>query len=221
MADRAVLEATSRTVLGKKVKHLRSSGRLPATVYGHEVQPASIEVDARAFRHVHATAGDTQLVDLVLDGARPRPVLIHTTQIDPRRNTALHVEFYQANLREKLTAHVPIHVVGEAPATRHGLVLLSNMDTLEVECLPTDTPAVIDIDISGLEEVGQAIHVRDLQLDRAAVEVKVPEDDVVVHVVAPQVIREEEEVEAAAGEEAAAEAEAAAGQADAPEPVEK
>jgi len=95
------------------------------------------------------------------------------------------------------------------------------MDTLEVECLPTDTPAVIDIDISGLEEVGQAIHVRDLQLDRAAVEVKVPEDDVVVHVVAPQVIREEEEVEAAAGEEAAAEAEAAAGQADAPEPVEK
>jgi len=100
MADRAVLDANSRTIIGKKVKNLRRQGRIPATVYGHAVTPASIDIDARAFRTVHSKAGDNQLIDLIVDGSAARPVLIHTTQVDPRRNTAIHVEFYQANLSE-------------------------------------------------------------------------------------------------------------------------
>lgn len=197
MADRAVLEATTRSVIGKKVKNLRRTGRIPATVYGHDVESVSIDVDARAFRHVHTVAGDNQLVDLVLDGARARPVLIHTTQIDPRRHTAMHVEFYQANLREKLTARIPVHLTGEAPASRHGLMVLTTLDTIEMECLPTDLPPNIEIDISELSEVGDAIHVRDLTIDREKCSLKVEEDEVVVHVVAPRVIEEVEEIEAA------------------------
>lgn len=193
MAERVVLEASTRTVVGKRVKRLRRVGRLPATVYGHNIPSESIEVDARAFRHVHVTAGDNQLVDLVLDGRRPRPVLIHATQVDPRRNTAMHVEFYQANLREKLTARIPIRLVGEAPAVRHGLMVLSTLDAVDLECLPTDLPAHIEVDISHLEEVGASIHVRDLPLDRDKCELKTDADEVVVHVVAPQVRPEEEE----------------------------
>jgi len=132
MAERTVLEAKSRTVIGKKVKHLRRSGRIPATVYGHDVESVSIDIDARAFRHVHGSAGDTQLIDLVLDGSKPRPVLIHSTQIDPRRHTAMHIEFYQANLLEKLTARIPVHLEGEAPASRHGLMVLSTLDYIEL-----------------------------------------------------------------------------------------
>ena len=221
MADRAVLEANSRSVIGKKVKNLRRAGRIPATVYGHDVESVSIEVDARAFRHVHHVAGDTQLVDLVLDGKAARPVLIHTTQIDPRRNTAMHVEFYQANLKEKLTARIPVHLEGEAPASRHGLMVLSSLDFIELECLPTDLPPDIQVDISELRDVGDAIHVRDLTLDREKCALKVGEDEVVVHVVAPQVMREEEEAEeapAAEGETEGAAAQAAeAGSADTPE----
>ena len=208
MADRAVLEANSRTITGKKVKLLRRSGRIPATVYGHDVTSVSIDVDARQFRHVHGVAGDTQLVDLVLDGKKARPVLIHTTQIDPRRNTAMHVEFYQANLNEKLTARIPVHLVGEAPASRHGLMVLSNLDAIEMECLPTDLPPDIQVDVSALAEVGDSIHVRDLEIDREKCALKVGEDDVVVHVVAPQVIQEEEE-EVAEAPEGEAEAGAA------------
>src|SRR5581483_1854853 len=150
--------------------------RIPATVYGHNVKSVTIDVDARQFRHVHHVAGDTQLIDLVLDGHKARPVLIHTTQIDPRRNTAMHVEFFQANLKEKLTARIPIQVVGEAPAARHGLMILHNLETIEMECLPTDLPPDIQVDVSGLSEVGDAIHVRDLDLDRELVSLKVSED---------------------------------------------
>jgi large subunit ribosomal protein L25 len=193
MADRAVLEATTRTLTGKKVKQIRRLGRIPATVYGHKVQSVSIDVDARAFRQIHTSAGDNQLIDLVLDGKHARPVLIHTTQIDPRRNTAMHVEFYQANLKEKLSARIPIILTGEAPAARHGLMVLNSMDSIEMECLPTDLPHDISVDISNLSEVGDAIHVRDLELDREKCALKMAEDEIVVHVVAPQVVREDTE----------------------------
>lgn len=192
MSERTVLEAQSRTVVGKKVKRLRSAGRIPATIYGHKVQSETIDVDARSFRQVHSSAGDNQLIDLVLNGKDRRPVLIHATQIDPRRNKALHIEFYQANLREKLTAHIPIHLVGEAPASRRGLMLLSNLDAIEVECLPDDLPQQLEVDVSSLEDVGAAIHVRDLDLDLAKCELKTPGDEVVIHVVATQAGTEEE-----------------------------
>lgn len=191
MSERAVLEAQSRTVLGKKVKNLRRAGRIPATIYGHGLPSESIDIDGRAFRRVHTSAGDNQLVDLVLNGSDRRPVLIHSTQVDPRRNTAMHVEFYQANLKEKLTANIPIHLVGEAPATRHGMLLLTNLDTIEVECLPDDLPHQVEVDISALEDVGASIHVRDLPLASDKCEVKTPADDVVVHVVAQQAGPEE------------------------------
>jgi large subunit ribosomal protein L25 len=208
MADRITLEARKRTVLGKKVKQIRRLGKLPATVYGHEVSPESIEVDSRSFRTAYTAAGDNQLIDLVLEGQRPRPVLVHSTQIDPRKNVAIHVEFYQANLREKLTAHIPIHLVGEAPAVKEGLTVLSVLDSVELECLPTDLPHDIEVDISGLAAVGESIHVGDLQVDRTKCEIKTDPEEVVVLISAPQV-QEEEEVaeEAEEGAEAAASAE--------------
>jgi large subunit ribosomal protein L25 len=193
MADRITLEAHRRTILGKKVKQMRREGRLPATVYGHEVSPESIEVDARSFRTAYTAAGDNQLIDLLLDGQKPRPVLVHSTQIDPRKNMAIHVEFYQANLKEKLTAHIPINIIGEAPAVREGLMVLTVLDAVELECLPTDLPHDIEVDISGLAAVGDAIHVRDLQVDRSKCELKTDLDEVVVLISAPQA-REEEEV---------------------------
>jgi large subunit ribosomal protein L25 len=208
MADRITLEARKRTVLGKKVKQIRRLGKLPATVYGHEVSPESIEVDSRSFRTAYTAAGDNQLIDLVLEGQRPRPVLVHSTQIDPRKNVAIHVEFYQANLREKLTAHIPIHLVGEAPAVKEGLTVLLVLDSVELECLPTDLPHDIEVDISGLAAVGESIHVGDLQVDRTKCEIKTDPEEVVVLISAPQV-QEEEEVaeEAEEGAEAAASAE--------------
>lgn len=209
MPDRVQLSAHPRSVIGKRVKHLRRQGYVPATVYGHDVSPLSIQVDAREFRAVHIAAGDAQLIDLVIDSQPARPVIIHSTQIDPRRNTTMHVEFYQANLRQKLTASIPIHITGESPATKQGAMVLPVLDHLVVECLPDDLPAQIELDVSGLTEVGDALHVRDIPIDHSRVEVKANEDDVVVKIEAPQAgieeVEEPIEAEAAvAGEEQAA-----------------
>jgi large subunit ribosomal protein L25 len=198
MADRTVLEAQSRTVLGKKVKNLRKLGRIPATVYGHKLEAQTIELDARHFRAMYSAAGDAQLFDLVIDKKRAHPVLVQRIQLDPKRNTVLHVEFHQANLREKLIAHVPIHLVGESPVTRLGMMVLSELDSLEVECLPTNIPNSIEIDISQLTEAGSSIHVRDLDVDTSTVTVRSDPDELLVHVAAAR--GSEEQLEETAAE---------------------
>ncbi|MBV9280063.1 MAG: 50S ribosomal protein L25, partial [Chloroflexi bacterium] len=163
MASRLQLRAERRELLGKKVRRLRREGRLPATVYGHRVEPRSIQVDAHAARDVLRQAGATQLVDLVIDDESPRPVLIRQTTVDAKRNALLHIEFFQANLREKITTHVPVHFVGESPAVKDGGIFLPVLDHLDIESLPQDVPAGgIEADLSRITEINGLIHVSDL-----------------------------------------------------------
>src|SRR3954454_21627909 len=92
MPDRPRLAATNRTVIGKKVSHLRREGRLPAVVYGHGVASESVSVDAHEFELLKRKVGASTLVDLAVDGGRTRPVLLHAIQVHPitrRRRLAL------------------------------------------------------------------------------------------------------------------------------------
>lgn len=204
MAQRIELRAEKRELLGKKVRRLRASGILPATVYGHKVTPLSIQLDAREFRTLLRTHGRTQLLDLVIGSERARPVFIKQTAVDAKRNALLHVEFFQANLREKVTTHLPLHVVGESPAVRDGGILLTLLDHVDIESLPTDVPAGgLEVDVSAITEINGALHVRDLQAP-PGVTVLTSEDEVVAKVSPPIV----EAVEEAPAEgEAATEAE--------------
>jgi large subunit ribosomal protein L25 len=216
MAQHTELKAEKRELLGKKVRRLRSAGVLPATVYGHNVTPLSIQVDAREFRTLLRAQGRTQLVDLVLEGERPRPVFIKQTAVDAKRNALLHVEFFQANLREKLTTHMPLHFAGDSPAVRDGGILLTVLDHVDIECLPDDVPAGgIEVDVSKITEINGSLHVGDLAIPEK-VTLLTPTDEVVAKVDAPiseealeEVLDETEPVAEFPGEEDQAAAEAA------------
>src|SRR5947209_2263008 len=104
MATHPELKAELRETLGKKVGRLRHQGILPATVYGHNTKPTSIQLNAHDFGGVIRHAGRTQLIDLVIGTERPRAVFIKNTQIDPKRNNIVHVEFFQPNLRQRMTS---------------------------------------------------------------------------------------------------------------------
>lgn len=165
MATRIQLQAERREMLGKKVRRLRREGKLPATVYGHQVQPQSIQVDAHEFRNVFRQSGSTGLIDLVIDTQPARPVLIRQTTVDAKRNSILHVEFFQANLREKITTHIPVHFVGDSPAVRDGGIFLPVLDHVDIESLPQDVPTGgLQVDIGGITEINGSIHAADLQL---------------------------------------------------------
>jgi large subunit ribosomal protein L25 len=194
MAQHTELKAEKRELLGKKVRRLRAAGILPATVYGHNVTPLSIQINGREFRTLLRSQGRTQLIDLIIESERPRPVFIKQTAVDAKRNALLHVEFFQANLREKVTTRLPLHFVGDSPAVREGGILLSVLDHVEIECLPDDVPGGgIEVDVSRIEEINGSIHVGDLAIP-VSVTLLTPPDEVVAKVDAPIAEEELEEV---------------------------
>lgn len=211
------LPAEIRDVVGRKVKNLRKTGKIPATVYGKNVKSMSVAVGADAFEKVYKAAGETGLVELAV-GRDLRPVLVHTLQKDPVTNQLLHIEFHQVDLKEKVHATVPLELVGDAPAVTGKVgVLLSLIDEVEVEALPMDLPEKITVDVTKLAEVNQEVKVGELNVP-AGVTLLTDKDQSVVRVGA--LISKEAEAEAAAeaaaAAAAAAEAAAAAPAAEAP-----
>jgi large subunit ribosomal protein L25 len=206
------LQATTREARGSHNKPLRRLGQVPAVLYGHDVEPRAITTEAKLLHRVWMRAGRTQLVDLSVDGGSAQKVLVREMQIDPRSNRPIHADFFAVNLLEKLTAEVPVVIVGESPAVVDAKVgtLQQLVNTLRVECLPADLPAQFSVDVSGLIEIDQGIHVRDIPLPDGVALVHVDPDDLVVKVAALRVAVEGEAEEAAAAAEAAEAAEEAA-----------
>ena len=213
---RTELTVTPREVLGKKVKALRRAGFTPANIYGQHLESQSIQVFTDDLRHVIKTAGRNDIVYLRLDGDDPRPTFVRDIQQNPVTDAILHVDFLQISLREKVKADVPLHLVGLAPAVdTFGGILMHGLDHISVEALPTEVPSFIEVDVTSLAEINQALHVSD---------VEVPEDvtiltdlEQVIAKVAPPAVEPEPEVaeegEAVEGEEGAEEGAEAEGEA--------
>jgi large subunit ribosomal protein L25 len=180
------LKAEPRELHGKKVGRLRRQGMLPATVYGPTTEPQAIQLNAHDFGLMLRRAGRTQLIDLVIGEQAPRPVLVRQAQVEPKRNLIQHVEFFQPNLRQPITTHLPVHLVGESPAVREGGILLQLLDHVDVESLPDDVPANgLEVDVSAIEEINGVIHISDLQAP-AGLTILTPGDEMVVKVNPPE-----------------------------------
>ena len=210
---RTELRVAPREVLGKKVKALRRQGLTPANIYGHNVESQAIQVATEELKHVLKSAGRNDIVYLRLDGDDPRPTFVRDVQQHPVTDAIQHIDFLQISLREKVRADVPIHLTGLSPAVdTYGGILMHGLDHVTVEALPTEVPSFLEIDVSPLTEINQALHVSDLDLPDDVTLLTDPEQ-VVAKVAPPAVepveeVPEEEELEegeaAPEGEEGAA-----------------
>lgn len=196
--SKRTLKAEKREVVGRKVKKLRRDGVLPANIYGKKVKSLSVQVITSDFQKVYKEAGETGLIELSVGGAK-KPVLVHDVQLDPVTDEPLHADFFQVNLKEKVTANVPVEIIGIAPADKSGLgTLVQQVDEIEVEALPADLPDKFEVDVSGLEEVDSAITIADIKVSKK-VEVKA-DLELIVAKVEPLRAEEEEPVVVAEGE---------------------
>lgn len=180
------LKAEKRKVTGRKVKNLRKEGQIPANIYGKDVDSLSIQVGAKDLESVFKKAGETAIIDLAI-GKEVRPVLVHNMQVHPVTDEVLHVDFRQVNLKEKVSANIPVELVGESPAQKSGIgtaVLL--VKELEVEALPGDLPEKFEVDATTLTEVDQVVKISDLKYDKDKVEVKTDVESIVAKVEPPQ-----------------------------------
>ena len=192
MADHPELKAEPREVTGKKVGRLRRQGVMPATVYGYNITPSNIQLSAHDFGGIIRRTGTTQLIDLRIGDTRPLSVFIRNAQVDAKRNIIIHVEFYQPNLREKVTTHLPVHTEGESPAVREGGMLLQLLDHIDVVCLPDNVPNDIMVDVSSIVEINGTILVSDIPLPEGVTSLT-PGDEIVVKVgppIAEEVVEE-------------------------------
>lgn len=170
--EKLKLKAEKRKVSGRKVRKLRQEGILPANIYGKKVKSQAVKLDLRTFLPIYQEVGETGIVNLMLKGeTKVRPVLIHNLQLDPVTDQPLHADFYQVDLKKKVTTEVPIELAGESPAVKEKIgILIQPLTEVEVEALPTELPDKFEVDITGLKEVGDAVAVGDLEVPK---EVKV------------------------------------------------
>lgn len=218
--DRLSLLAEERKVLGKKVKTLRQQGSLPAHVFGKGVEGESVSVNTKEFLKILHQAGETGLIDLkinkfgakALEAEKVRPVLIREVQYDPVSENPIHIDFYQVNLAEKVKVSVPIVQIGEQPESVHlgETIVLQTLNEVEVEALPTDLPENIEVDITPLKAVDDAITVAQLSVDTSKITIHAAPEEIVVKL-APAVSAETQALlEEQAAEQAEQAAEAAA-----------
>ena len=201
----ATLEAVRRDGRGKnEANRLRAAGRIPGVVYG--ARPGgrapvgvAVAVDPKEVsRILHSDSGVNTLINLRLDGSETR-VMVKEFQVDPVTHALLHADFYQLAMDRAITVTVPIVLKGESRGVKvQGGLLDFVTREIEVECLPTDIPEHIDVDVTELM-LNQSVRLRDLPQSPKWKPVS-EGDTMLVHVVMPKA----EESAAAATADAAA-----------------
>lgn len=193
-AEQVEIPVTVRAEVGKIAnRRLRAQGLVPAVVYGRGAEPIAVSVDEETFsRSVTPTARYSTVISLSIEGAQAdqdsATVMVKDLQHDLISQRIVSIDFQRISLQETVQTRVPIRHVGESPGVKLGGIIDQVMHEIAVECLPTDIPDHVDVDISALE-IADSVRVRDVSVP-AGVTAMAPEDDVVI-VIAPPV-REEE-----------------------------
>ncbi|MBX3051778.1 MAG: 50S ribosomal protein L25 [Caldilineaceae bacterium] len=157
------ISAQVRTLTGNKVKQLRRDGLVPVVIYGQDREPVNAQVDSIELDRLVQAGGATQLVEVSMENSGMQNVLIREVQRHPVRRNPLHADFYAVNMRVKQQVRVPVISVGELTTAAAGMVLIQSLSDVEIEALPSDIPAHIEVDISVLDgEERDRITVADL-----------------------------------------------------------
>jgi len=196
------LEAELREGKGRaKAKDLRDSGYLPSVVYSHGKDALSIKFSKSALlKLVHQHRLESSIINIKIKDekkAKARPCLIKEIQYDPVHEDIIHVDFNEISLTEAIKVNVPVETKGESVGVKQeGGSLEHLLWEIEVECLPTNIPKNIEVDITALK-LGEAIHIKDIVFPSGVKPLNDPAA-IVLHVAAP--MKEEAPAEAIEGE---------------------
>lgn len=213
MADiDAPLVLKEREVIGKGLTSLRKDGLIPAVIHNHGADSLHVMAPEAELIRVYREAGKHHPLNLAV-GPQKLLALIKDVQYNPVKRRMEHVVFQAIRAGEKVEAEIPVHLEGEIPAEKVGLIILRQLDTVEVEALPAKLPDEFIVDATGLTELHDKIVVGDIKAPEGVVILTDPEHPIAT-VAEPRSVAAEEAAaeEAAEGEEAEEAAEGQAGE---------
>lgn len=185
----------------REIKEKLNSESIPAVLYGNGLETKSLKLKRVDFDKIFSAAGESNLISLEVDGETSK-VLVKAIQRDVLKHTVSHIDFYQVNMKEKITTEIPLHFINESKAVRElGGMLMRNLNEVAVECLPNDLVDHIDVDISVLNTFEDSIQIQDLNFPASLKVLHNNPEDMVVSVVAPKAQVEEAPAPEAAKDE--------------------
>lgn len=206
-AAELVLQTNSRSVLGKKVKQLRRDGLVPGNVYARGQESRAIEAPYTEIQRVFSQLDRNSVVPMSIDGANePIQVVLREIQRHPVTRRLIHLDFYEVDLTRLIHSEARLELIGEAEAVSRGGTVVQSLEHIMLEALPTEMPSVLIVDISGLDDFGQSVLVRDMELPEGVTAVT-DGAVAVATALAPRVAEEDEVDEALVGEDELAEGE--------------
>lgn len=172
-------------------RRLRRKGLIPAIVYGPHVHPVSIQLNpTHLMKAINTEAGMNTFLDLKVEGngeLNNKVVMLKNHQIDPITRKIIHADFIEVRLDKEISVEVPITLVGVPKGSALGGVLDQILREMEIECLPSQIPKEIEVDVSFLE-IGDSIHVKDIKLE--GIRILVDPGLTIATIVAPTTIEE-------------------------------
>ena len=195
--EEITLSVEARNDRGKgAARRLRRSGKVPAIFYGPKSTATPIAVDRKDFAAHVANLEGSHLIRFQSPAAdlQQRVALVREVQTHPVDGGILHVDFYEVDLTQRLQVTVPLHFIGRAKGVADGGILQPIVREMEVECLPSDIPQYIEVDVTALD-IHDAVHLADVKMP-ANVTAVFESNEAVVTVLPPTV----EEVKTAAAE---------------------
>ena len=195
-----LISAELRSEFGKNAsRRLRVSGKVPAVLYGRQLETVRVSVDPKAVYEILTSDTGRNSIFKLQVGDKQSDVMVREFQLHPLKGNLVHVDFVHIRMDELMEFEVPVEVVGTAKGVKLGGVIDFVMRNIEVECLPQDVPSEIVVQVDELE-IGDSLRVSDLTIDTTKIKVLSEPDQVVVTVAAPQAeeeVAEEAEVQAA------------------------
>jgi large subunit ribosomal protein L25 len=164
--DEIALNVEERNGRGKgPARRLRQNGKIPGVFYGPKSTATPLAVNGKEFTSHVANLEGSHLIRFQSPAAelQQKVALVREVQVHPVSGRVLHVDFYEVDLTQRLQVTVPLHFVGKAIGTTEGGIVQPVIREIEVECLPTDIPQYIEVDVSALA-IHDAIHLADLQM---------------------------------------------------------
>ncbi len=194
------LNLSKRETTKKARRAALGEDKVLANIYGGDGESVAAQGDYREIYKVVKAAGKNHPIKLLI-GDEEVEVLVHDVEKDTLSQRLHHITFRAFKRGEKIKTEIPIHIEGEAPAVKLGMMLVQVTDVLNVEAIPSKLPESFNVFVDGLEEEGQDIRVEDLEVDEDVVILE-PTDTLIVRVEVPRAQVEDEPEEEDEDEEA-------------------